>query len=347
MRDSTSFGSAVEPRGIGRRELLAGALASTLVGATAVRAATDPIVLRFSHVVARDTPKGKGAEKFKELAERATAGRVIVELHPEGELYGDREEFEALQLGVVEMLAPSLAKFAQLGHDEFEIFDLPFLFPDLEAVARVTAGPLGRRLLDGLSDRGIVGLAYWNNGFKLMSAGVPLLMPADFVGLRMRIQPSRVLESEMRALGAVPQMIAFSETRAALLAGFVDGTENTPSNMATQSIDELQPWATLSAHGYLGYAVIVNAAFWAALPADLRAALAAAMREATVYADGLACAENGAALARMRAAGHTSFHVPDQRERDAWIAALKPVWGEAEKRFGAELLAAVTAAVGR
>lgn len=301
--------------------------------------AADPIVLRFSHVVAPDTPKGKGAEKFRELAEKATGGRVVVEVRPNSGLYSDKDELEALQLGAVEMLAPSLAKFAPLGLQEFEIFDLPFAFPTSTALRRVTEGPLGRRLLGRLGDRGIVGLAFWDNGFKLMSADRPLRRPADFAGLRMRIQPSRVLEGQMRALGAVPQAIAFSETRSALEAGLVDGTENTPSNMATQRMDEVQRFATLSRHGYLGYAVIVNRAFWEALPSDLRAALTDAMREATTYANSIAEAENDAALAAMRAAGHTVFLELSPEERAAWIAALAPVREEAARRLGPGLLA--------
>ncbi|TBW34606.1 DctP family TRAP transporter solute-binding subunit [Siculibacillus lacustris] len=321
-----------------------GGLAALVVAIVAVAfaaapAAADPIVLRFSHVVAPDTPKGKGAEKFKELAEAATGGRVRIEIHPNSELYKDKEELEALQLGAVEMLAPSLAKFAPLGLPEFEIFDLPFAFPSPKALDRVTEGPIGRTLLARLKDRGIVGLAFWDNGFKLMSADRPLRRPEDFRGLRMRIQASRVLEAQMRALGAVPQAIDFADARRALETGLVDGTENTPSNMATQKMDEVQRYATLSDHGYLGYAVIVNQKVWEALPADLRAALERAMREATVYADGIARAENEAALAAMIAAGHTTFLRLTPEERAAWVAALEPVRAEMASRLGPALIA--------
>src|SRR3954454_12624632 len=192
--------------------------------------AQAPIVIKFSHVVAPDTPKGKGADKFKELAEKYSNGRVKVEVYPNSQLYKDKEELEALQLGAVEMLAPSLAKFGPIGVREFEVFDLPFILPNKDALRRVTDGPLGKKLMKLLEPKGIVGLAYWDNGFKVMSANKPLRMPDDFRGLKMRIQSSKVLEAQMRTLGAIPQVTAFSEVYQALQTGVVDGTENTPSN---------------------------------------------------------------------------------------------------------------------
>ncbi len=232
-------------------------------------AAQQPILLKFSHVVAPNTPKGKGAERFRELAERYSKGRVRVEIHPNSQLYKDKEELEALQLGAVQMLAPSLAKFAPLGVREFEVFDLPFIFPDRAALSRIVNGPIGQQLFSRLEAKGIIGLAYWDNGFKVMSANRPLKKPEDFAGLRMRIQPSRVLEAQMRALGATPLAMAFSEAQAALQAGVADGTENVPSNMYTQQMHTAQKHTTLSDHGYLGYAVIVNRKFWESLPSDL------------------------------------------------------------------------------
>ena len=173
--------------------------------------AQQPIVIKFSHVVAPETPKGKGASKFKELAERYTDGRVKVDVYPNSQLYKDREEVDALQAGAVQMLAPSLAKFGPLGIKEFEVFDLPFILPNKAALRRVTEGDLGKKLLKKLEAKGIVGLAYWDNGFKIMSANKALMMPEDFRGLKMRIQFSKVLEAQMRALGAIPQVVAFSE----------------------------------------------------------------------------------------------------------------------------------------
>ena len=209
---------------------LAAALAAGVLLASAPAEAQQPIVIKFSHVVTPDTPKGKGAEKFKELAEKYTNGRVKVEVYPNSQLYKDKEEVEALQLGAVQMLAPSLAKFGPLGAKEFEVFDLPYILPDKAALRSVTDGALGKKLFTKLEPKGIKGLAYWDNGFKVMSANKPLRMPEDFRGLKMRIQSSKVLEAQMRALGAIPQVIAFSEVYQALQTGVVDGTENTPSN---------------------------------------------------------------------------------------------------------------------
>lgn len=305
----------------------------------------EPIVIKFSHVVAPETPKGKAAARFEELAERYTDGAVDVQVFPNSQLYKDKEELEALQLGAVQMLAPSLAKFGPLGVQDFEVFDLPFIFPDYQALHAVTNGPVGKALLDALEDKGITGLAYWDNGFKIMSANRPLRMPADFRGLRMRIQASRVLEAQMAALGAAPQVMAFSEVEQALRAGLVDGAENTPSNMLTQGIDTVQTDATLSNHGYLGYAVIVNKTFWDSLPDDLRKTLERAMDEATAYGNSIAKGENDAALAAMRAKGTTTFHELTAAERAAWLAALLPVQEAMAERIGADTLAAVRAEV--
>src|ERR1700709_1712912 len=173
--------------------------------------AQAPIIIKFSHVVANDTPKGKGAQRFKELAEKATRGRVKGELCPNSTLYKDKEELEALQLGAVQMLAPSLAKFGPLGVKEFEVFDLPYILPDKAALQKVTEGPLGKKLFKKLETKGIVGLAYWDNGFKVMSANKQIRLPDDFKGMKMRIQSSKVLEAQMRALNALPQQMAFSE----------------------------------------------------------------------------------------------------------------------------------------
>ena len=216
-------------------------------------AAADPIIIKFSHVVAPNTPKGLAAQKFAELAAKYTDNKVKVEVYPNSQLYKDKEELEALQLGAVQMLAPSNSKFGPIGVKEFEVYDLPFILPDKNAVRRVTDGKLGKRLLTLLEPKGMVGLAYWDNGFKMMSANKPLREPEDFKGLKFRIQSSKVLELQMRALGALPQVMAFSEVYQALQTGVVDGQENTPSNMFTQKMHEVQKYTTLSNHGYIGY----------------------------------------------------------------------------------------------
>ncbi|MBP2234892.1 C4-dicarboxylate-binding protein DctP [Sinorhizobium kostiense] len=323
---------------------LAGAAALALT--VAMPAWAEPVVIKFSHVVAPDTPKGKGAEKFKELAEKYTEGAVKVEVYPNSQLYKDKEELEALQLGAVQMLAPSLAKFGPLGVQQFEVFDLPFLMNGYEDLRKITDGEIGKSLLAKLEDKGITGLAYWDNGFKVMSANSPLQTPDDFLGLKMRIQSSKILEAQMQALGAVPQVMAFSEVYQALQTGVVDGTENPPSNMYTQKMHEVQKHATISNHGYLGYAVIVNKAFWDGLDPAVREKLSQAMSESTVYANSIAKQENEAALAAMKASGKTEFRELTEEERADWVEALKPVYDEMSGRVGADLIEQVRTALG-
>jgi C4-dicarboxylate-binding protein DctP len=306
--------------------------------------ADAPIVIKFSHVVAKDTPKGKAAEKFKALAEAATKGRVKIELYPNSTLYKDKEELEALQLGAVQMLAPSLAKFGPLGVKEFELFDLPFIFNDKQALYRVTQGPIGQDMLKKLESKGIRGLAYWDNGFKMMTSNRPMRVPADMKGLKLRIQSSKVLDEQMRALGANPQVMAFSEVYQAMQTGVVDGSENPPSNILTQKMHEVQKHLTVTNHGYIGYAVIVNKKFWDKLPADIRAQLEAAMKEATDYANNIAQQENDQALENIRKSGKTVIYVPNDAERAEWRKTLLPVHKAMEDRIGKELIDAVNKA---
>jgi C4-dicarboxylate-binding protein DctP len=331
-----------------RRQALlvaAAALACTIPIVAAAQAA-PPIVIKFSHVVAPDTPKGNGAQRFKELAEERTKGRVKVDLYPNSQLYKDKEELEALQLGSVQMLAPSLAKFGPLGVREFEVFDLPFIFKDQAAFKAVTDGPVGADLFRKLEPKGIKGLAYWDNGFHIMSANRPLHAVADFKGLKMRIQSSKVLDAQMRALGAIPQVMAFSELYQGLQSGVVDGTDGVPSNFYTQKIYEVQKHMTLSYHGHLAYAVIVNRKFWDGLPPDIRAILEGCVKDATVYADALAATENAMALDKIKASDKTTVYTPTAAELDEWKKALMPVHQEMASRVGQPTIDAVYKAAG-
>ncbi len=311
-----------------------------LAGATAAQA-LEPILIKFSHVVANDTPKGKAAEKFKQLAEKYTGGRVKVELYPNSQLYKDREEMEALQRGAVQMLAPSVSKFGPLGVREFELFDLPYLIPDAETVDRVTNGEIGRQLFARLGTKGLKGLAYWDNGFKQFSANRPLRKPEDFRGLKMRIQSSKVLEATMRELGALPQVMAFSEVYSALQQKVVDGTENPVSNLYTQKMHEVQSHLTISDHGALVYAVITNRKFWEGLPADIRGQLEKAMAEATRYERDIATMENDDALAAVKASAKTEVYVLTASERKAWKAALLGVQAKFEGVVGKDNVQAI------
>jgi len=317
-----------------RRTALAAAVAAAASLAAPTAFAEGPIVIKFSHVVAPDTPKGKGAERFKQLVEERSKGRIKVEVYPNSQLYKDKEEMEALQLGSVQMLAPSLAKFGPLGVKEFEVFDLPFLFKDDASFRAVTDGAVGKDLFTKLEGKGIKGLAYWDNGFHIMSANKPLHTVADFKGMKMRIQSSKVLEAEMRALGAIPQVMAFSELYQALQTGVVDGTEGVPSNFYTQKVYEVQKHISLSNHGHLAYAVIINKKFYDSLPADLRAVLDSSIRDATTYANAIASTENATALEKIRASGKVTLYTPTPAEINEWKKALMPVHKEMEGRVG-------------
>lgn len=315
--------------------------AATALALAAPAMAQQPIVIKFSHVLARDTPKGKGAERFKELTEKATNGKVKVELYPNSSLYKDKEELEALQLGAVQMLAPSFSKFGPLGIKEFETFDLPYIFQDKSVLNRVTEGPVGRAMFGKLESRGITGLAFWNSGFKVMTSNRPMHAPADFKGLKMRIQSSKVLDAQMRILGANPQVTPMSEVYQALQTGVVDGQENTPSNIYTQKMYEVQKHLTVSNHGYIGWVIVVNKKFWDSLPADLRTILEGAMRDATRYTNAISEQENEAALAAIKKSGKTDIYVLSAKEVAEWRKALLPVQKQMEPRTGTEVLRAV------
>jgi C4-dicarboxylate-binding protein DctP len=321
-------------------------VASILFAFTAPAVAQQPIVIKFSHVVAVDTPKGKGAEYFKKLAEERTKGRVKVEVYPNSSLFKDGEEMEALQLGSVQMLAPSVAKFGPLGAREFELFDLPYLFDNFDELHKLTDGPVGKALFQKLESKGITGLAFWDNGFKDFSANKALRVPADYKGLKMRIQSSKVLGDEIKALGAIPQVMAFSEVYQALQTGVVDGTENPPSNFYTQKMHEVQKYLTLSDHGVIEYAVIVNKKFWDGLPADIRTTLEGAMKDATKYANDIAKKENEDALEGVKKSGKTQIITLTADEKNQMKKALLSVHKENESRVGKEMLAEVYKATG-
>ncbi len=328
------------------KSLCAGLAACALSVMPWIAQAQQPIVIKFSHVVAANTPKGKAADFFAEKAAELTKGRVKVEVYPNSTLYKDKEEIEALQLGSVQMLAPSLSKFGPLGVKEFEAFDLPFIFDGVEDLRKVTNGPLGKQLLDKLQPKGIMGLAYWDNGFKSLSSNKPIKAPSDMKGLKMRIQSSDVLKAQMRELGALPQVLAFGEVYQALQTGVVDGTENPHSNLYTQKMHEVQKFVTLTEHGYLGYAVIVNKKFWDGLPADIRKSLDDAMEQATRYANQISKVENDNALDAVKKSGKTTVYAPTKEERAAFKKVLVGVHKKMESRVGKETIDAFYKATG-
>jgi C4-dicarboxylate-binding protein DctP len=319
-----------------RKLLLAASIVALALSGPAL--AQAPIIIKFSHVVAADTPKGKAAEKFKELAEKYTEGKVKVEVYPNSTLYKDKEELEALQLGAVQMLAPSNSKFGPIGVREFEVFDLPYILPDLATLRKVTDGPLGAKLLKLLEPKGMTGLAYWDNGFKQMTANKKLITPQDYKGLKFRIQSSKVLEAQFRALGSIPQVMAFGEVYQALQTGVVDGQENTWSNIYTQKMHEVQKFATVTNHGYIGYIVVVNKKFWEGLPPEIRGQLDKAMKEATAFCNGQSAKENEEALADIKKAGKTEIITLTPEQDAAMRKAMEPVYKDVANRVGQPLI---------
>ena len=307
--------------------------------------AQAPIVIKFSHVAAPDTPKGQAASEFKRLAEERSKGKVKVEVYPNSMLYKDAEELEALQLGAVQMLAPVPGKFGPVGLPEFEAFDLPYLFPDLNALHRVYNGPVGAMMLKKLEPKGIVGLAFWDNGFRVMSANRPIHTPADMKGLKMRINSSKVNAAIMKSVGAIPQTIAFSEVYQGLQTGVIDGTEGPLSNLYTQKQFEVQKQITLTYHTISNYVVIANKAFWDKLPPDIRTILEGAMKDATALNDQVAVKDEQAAIAAIKASGKSEIYTPTPAEKQAWIKALTPVQDEMASRVKKETIAAVRGAV--
>ena len=320
------------------RKLILAAVSVAALALIGPAAAQSPIVLKFSHVVAADTPKGKAADKFAELAAKYTNGRVKVEVYPNSTLYKDKEELEALQLGAVQMLAPSNSKFGPIGIKEFEVFDLPYILPDLASLRKVTDGPLGAKLLKLLEPKGMTGLAYWDNGFKQMSANKKLIAPEDYKGLKFRIQSSKVLEAQFRALGAIPQVMAFSDVYQALQTGVVDGQENTWSNIYTQKMHEVQKYMTVTNHGYIGYVVVVNKKFWDGLPPDIRDDLSKAMKEATDYGNSQSAKENDDALEKIKQSGKSEIIALTTEQNDAMRKAMMPVYKDVASRVGQPLI---------
>ena len=278
--------------------------------------ADEPIVIKFSHVVAPDAPKGKAALLFKELAEKYTNGKVKVEVYPNSSLYKDKEELEALQLGSVQLLAPSISKFGPLGVKEFDIFDLPFLMSDDAHARQMMASPMMADLNKKLEAKGVSPLAYWDNGAHVYTCNKPLILPDDFRGLKMRIQGSKVLEAVTRELGALPQILPFSAVYQSLQTGVVDGEDNVPSNILTQKFYEVQKYLTVSHHGRLTYALVTNKAFWNSLPEDVRTQLDRAVKETTEFFNVTAAKDNADAMDKIKASGKTEIHVLTEAEKE-------------------------------
>lgn len=312
-------------------------LLATALMAVGLQAYAAPIVIKYSHVVADVTPKGKAALKFKELAEKKLPGKVEVQVFPNSQLFGDGKEMEALVLGDVQIIAPSLAKFGKYTK-QIQIFDLPFLFNDIAAVDRFQASPAGQKLLTSMTSKGIMGFGYIHNGMKQLSANKPLNLPADAKGLKFRIQPSDVLEAQFKAVGGNPQKIAFAEVYQALQSGVVDGTENPWSNIYSKKFHEVQNYIMESNHGVLDYMVITNAKWWEGLPADVRKGLSEAMTESIAYGNKAAMEEDADFRAKVIADKKAKVVPLTKEQTAAWREAMKPVWKKFEGEIGKDLI---------
>lgn len=319
------------------RVILLSMIALMLAGCSKQEGQTDVILIKFPHVVASNTPKGLAAQYFKRAVEKRLPGRVEVEIYPAGQLMDDDDSLDALAFGEVQMIAISLSKLDRLSH-RFQIFDLPFLFADVTAVERFQASEAGQELLNGLSDHGIQGLAYWHNGMKHMLGPRPMRSPADAAGLRFRIQDSDVIQAEILQIHGVPQKMAFGETYMALQTGAVQAQENTWSNTYSSKFYEVQPYMTETNHGYAGYMVAVNSHFWNSLPEDIRAELDAIVAETAIWANQHANAINQEALEKILASGKSQLVQLNSEERAVWQAAMQPVWEKFQDDIGADLI---------
>ena len=314
-------------------------IAACLLLAFGLGAQAAPMIIKYSHVVADVTPKGQAALKFKELAEKKLAGKVEVQIFPNSQLFGDGKEMEALVLGDVQIIAPSLAKFSKYT-PKLQIFDLPFLFDDIQAVDRFQASKDGQALLASMAKKGIVGLGYLHNGMKQLSANVPLGSPTDAKGLKFRIQSSDVLEAQFKAVGGNPQKLAFAEVYQALQTGVVDGTENPWSNIYSKKFHEVQKYIMDSNHGVLDYMVIANAGWWNKLPADVRKGLNEAMVESIKFGNKVAFDEDAAFRAKVIAENKAKVLPMSKEHLAAWRTAMQPVWKKFEGEIGADLIQA-------
>jgi len=312
-----------------------------LVAASPALAA--PVVIKFAHVVAAETPKGQAAEYFKKLVEERSKGEIKVEVYPNASLYDDRAALEALSMNAIQMAAPSFSKFTTFV-PQLELFDLPFLFNDVDHLHKVLNGDVGQKLLGMVEKRGMVGLAYWDNGFKQMSANKPLIKPEDAAGLKFRIMSSKVLEAQFKALNANPQVLPFSEVYSALQQKVVDACENPLSNFYTQKFYEVQSDLTMTDHGYLGYMVVTSKIFWKKLNDEQRQIITQAMKDATDFANQQAVELDKKYLAEIKASGKTTVHTLTAEQRKAWKDKLLPIYPQFYDAIGKDLIEGALAA---
>ncbi|MCB1760848.1 MAG: TRAP transporter substrate-binding protein [Gammaproteobacteria bacterium] len=312
----------------------AAALSALVLAGTAV---ADPIVIKFSHVVAENTPKGQMANKFRDLIAERLAGKVEVKVFPNSQLFGDNKVLEAMLLGDVQMAAPSLSKFSRYT-DSLQLFDLPFLFRDMAAVDRFQQSAAGQKMLSSINKKGLVGLGYLHNGMKQLSASSPLRVPADAKNMKFRIMTSDVLAAQFEAVDATPLKKPFSEVFTLLQTKAIDGQENTWSNIYSKKFFEVQPYITESNHGLLDYMVVTSAEFWMDLPDDLKGEVKKALDEAIAFGNKVAEDKSVADKQKIIDSKRSEVISLSPAERAQWVEVMKPVWKKFEDQIGKDLI---------
>ncbi len=311
------------------------ALSAALISGSAL--ASSPIIIKFAHVVAENTPKGKMAIKLKDLVAERLGGKVVVEVFPNSQLFGDENVLEAMLLGDVQMAAPALSKFDRYT-TQLQIFDLPFLFKDMAAVEKFQKSEKGQALLKTIEPKGLVGLGYLHNGLKQLSASTRMKVPADAAGLKFRIMSSDVLAAQFQALKAVPLKKPFSEVFTLLQTKAIDGQENTYSNIYSQKYFEIQPYITETNHGLLDYMVVTSKEFWMSIPDDIRPQLKAIIDEAIAYGNKISADKDLEDRQAIIDSKRTEIIMINDAERSQWVEAMKPVWQQFEKEIGKDMI---------
>jgi C4-dicarboxylate-binding protein DctP len=308
-----------------------------LAGIVAAPLSAAPIVIKFSHVVAENTPKGQMANKFKELIDQRLAGKVVVEVYPNAQLFGDNKVLQAMLLGDVQMAAPALSKFESFTRS-LQLFDLPFLFKDMAAVERFQKSEAGQKLLNSMKKKGLTGLGYIHNGMKQLSSSNAIRVPADAAGQKFRIMTSDVLAAQFKAVKATPLKKPFSEVFTLLQTKAIDGQENTWSNIYSKKFFEVQPYITESNHGLLDYMVVTSTEFWMDLPDELRGEVKKALDEAIVFGNQVAAQKGVDDRQKIIDSGRSEVIALTAEERAQWVEVMKPVWKEFEHEIGKELI---------
>ncbi|WP_028771827.1 TRAP transporter substrate-binding protein [Shewanella waksmanii] len=321
---------------------LAQIAAATLLMSASLQALAAPVELKFSHVVAENTPKGQMALKFKSLVEERLPGEYVVSVYPNSQLFGDNNELSALLLDDVQFVAPSLSKFERYTK-KLQLFDLPFLFEDMDAVNRFQQSESGQKLLRSMKRKGILGLGYLHNGMKQFSASTPLVLPEDAQGKKFRIMASDVLAAQFQAVDAIPVKKPFSEVFTLLQTRAIDGQENTWSNIYSKKFYEVQSHITESNHGLLDYMVVTSNSFWQALPSDKRDVIKASLDEAIAYGNDIAAAKVNKDRQAILDSKRSKLVALTAEQRQQWVAAMKPVWSKFEAKIGKDMIKAAEA----